>query len=499
MPPSSPSPPSFSRGRKWSLSLNLVISTLAMVALVGMMNYLAARHQKRWVVTSNAQTELSPLTEKVLAGVTNPVRITLYFRREDSLCQMSWSLLRLYRAANELIELDLVDYEREPGAAEVIKMKYGLRPDEKDVAIVYCQGRKRLVHQGELSDLDLQPFLAGQTREIRRSHFKGEMMFTSAILTVVSSRPSKAYFLTGHGELDPESDDGQFGYSRFAQVLQANNVIYDKLNLAGAGDVPVDCNLLIVAGVQRPLQTEVVKKIERYLNSGGRMLVLFHSYARVRNIGLEEVLRDWGVAVGRNVVMDEKNFVSPNKTDMVVATYGGHPIMKPLYHFQLYMLLPREVEKESAAATGSDAPQVDLLAWTSPSGRRLTDIRPGGEIHPAEGDRKGNIPLMAAVERGGLRNVSAERGATRMVVVGDSLFLNNNNIDHEGNADFAGYAVNWLLARDQLLAAVPPRPIREWKLTMTDAQLTGARWILMGALPGAVLLLGTLVWLRRRR
>ena len=64
MPPSSPSPPSFSRGRKWSLSLNLVISTLAMVALVGMMNYLAARHQKRWVVTSNAQTELSPLTEK---------------------------------------------------------------------------------------------------------------------------------------------------------------------------------------------------------------------------------------------------------------------------------------------------------------------------------------------------------------------------------------------------------------------------------------------------
>jgi hypothetical protein len=482
------------------LSLNLAVSTLALVALVVMINYLAARHEKRWSVTPNTQTELSPLTKRVLAGVTNPVKITLYFRREDPLCQMSWSLLKLYRGLNEHIELDLVDYEREPGAAEMTKVNYRLQPDVKDVVIVACQGRKRLVRQAELSDLDLQPLISGQSREIRRTHFKGEMMFTSAMLFVVSPRSSKAYFLTGRGEHDPESDDGQTGYSRFAQVLHENNVVYDRLNLAGGGDVPADCNLLIVPGVRAALPSEAVKKIERYLNNGGRMLVLFFSYALVPvNIGLEEVLRDWGVAVGKDVVWDEKNFVNPNKSDLVVATYGTHPIMQPLRNFQLYMVLPRSVKKEPGAAAGAEAAQVDELAFTSLAGRKITDIRSGGQFYPAEGDRRGNLPLMVAVERGGLRNVSAARGATRLVVAGDSLFLNNNNIDHDGNAAFAGYAVNWLLARDELLVGVPPRPMKEWKLTMTDAQLSGARWILTGAMPGAVLLLGTLVWLRRRR
>jgi ABC-type uncharacterized transport system involved in gliding motility auxiliary subunit len=85
------------------------------------------------------------------------------------------------------------------------------------------------------------------------------------------------------------------------------------------------------------------------------------------------------------------------------------------------------------------------------------------------------------------------------VVVGDSLFLSNNNIDRDSNHEFASHAVNWLLARDELLVPVPPKPIPSLKLTMTASQMSGARWLLMGALPGVALALGALVWLRRRR
>jgi len=44
-----------------------------------------------------------------------------------------------------------------------------------------------------------------------------------------------------------------------------------------------------------------------------------------------------------------------------------------------------------------------------------------------------------------------------------------------------------------------PRPIREYKISMTQTQMTAARWVLLGGLPGSVLLLGSLVWVRRRR
>jgi hypothetical protein len=67
------------------------------------------------------------------------------------------------------------------------------------------------------------------------------------------------------------------------------------------------------------------------------------------------------------------------------------------------------------------------------------------------------------------------------------------------NRDFVGYAANWLLDRTVLLEGIGPRPVTEFRLTMTRAQLEKVRWLLLGALPGGVLILGWLVWLVRRK
>jgi ABC-type uncharacterized transport system involved in gliding motility auxiliary subunit len=235
------------------------------------------------------------------------------------------------------------------------------------------------------------------------------------------------------------------------------------------------------------------------LKQGGRLFALFNFGGVRKQTGLEKILADWGVAVGQNVVIDEKAHDAQDKYNMIVSAYSTHPLVRPLFRHQLYLVLPREVKKHPQAATGADAPQVDSLIYSSTAGRVITDIRQDDRMLGSINDVRGNISLMVAVEKGGIRNVSAERGATRIVVAGDSLFLNNNNIDREANHELATHAINWLLARNDLLVAVPPRPIAEYKLTMTEAQLSAARWILMGAFPGVVLLLGGLVWLRRRR
>jgi len=86
-----------------------------------------------------------------------------------------------------------------------------------------------------------------------------------------------------------------------------------------------------------------------------------------------------------------------------------------------------------------------------------------------------------------------------MVVVGDSLFLDNQLINNAANSDFVGYAVNWLLDRPTLLKGIGPRPVVEFRLVMTRQQQHQIRWLLLGALPSSVLMLGGLVWLRRRK
>jgi hypothetical protein len=491
--------PSFSKARKWSLGLNVLVSSAAVLALVLMTNYLAARHYARWSWSASAQAQLSPLSLQVVTAVTNPVTVTLYFDKDDPLFEMSYNLLKSYRYANDRIRIEVVHYLSEPGAAQLVKKKYNLSDTDRDMVIFDCQGRPKVVYQSELSDIDIQPLVSGQSKEVKRTHFKGEAMFTSAIYSVISARQGRAYFLEGHGEHNPEGDDGLMGYARFAAVLRENNLQLGRLRLEGPVEIPADCSLLIIAGPRDTFLPEVLDKIDRYLKQGGRLFALFNFVGVRKQTGLERILADWGVAVGQNVVIDEKAHDAQDKYNMVVSAYSTHPLVKPLIRHQLYLVLPREVKKHPQAATGADAPQVDSLIYSSTAGQVITDIRQDDGMFPSVNDKRGNISLMVAVEKGGIRNVSAERGATRIVVAGDSLFLNNNNIDREANHELATHAINWLLARNDLLVAVPPRPIAEYKLTMTEAQLSAARWILMAAFPGGVLLLGGLVWLRRRR
>jgi hypothetical protein len=110
-----------------------------------------------------------------------------------------------------------------------------------------------------------------------------------------------------------------------------------------------------------------------------------------------------------------------------------------------------------------------------------------------------SYPLAVAVEQKAVPGVASTRGITRMVVAGDSSFLDNEMITAVANRDFAGYAVNWLLDRTVLLDGIGPRPVTEFRLTMTRDQQKTVRWLLLGALPGAVLLFGGLVWLVRRK
>ena len=44
-----------------------------------------------------------------------------------------------------------------------------------------------------------------------------------------------------------------------------SDVRYDTLNLRGSGDVPADCNLLVIAGPTLPFLDGEVEKIQHYL------------------------------------------------------------------------------------------------------------------------------------------------------------------------------------------------------------------------------------------
>jgi hypothetical protein len=266
-------------------------------------------------------------------------------------------------------------------------------------------------------------------------------------------------------------------------------------SLIGTNQIPADCSVLIIAGPQTSLTSEELAKVEGYLNNGGRMLVLFNVLGADRNTGLEGLLANWGVDVRKAVVSDRLN--SSSGQDLITEYFGTHAISAPLIGASLHMVYPRALGKASRGSHRTDAPNVSELVSTSPQAAIVTDFR-GGFPNPSPTDVKTNVTIAVAVEKGKLQGLPADRGTTRAVVVGDSFFWNNNMLDSAANRDFASLTINWLLDRSQLLGSLAPRPIPQFRVVMTQKQMTAVRWLLLFGMPGTVLLLGSMVWVQRR-
>ena len=486
--------PSFSRRSRWKIGCDVALRTALVLAVVVMVNYLGTFFFGRFYLSSQTRVQLSPQTLAILKSLTNQVSVTLYYDKEDNFYPTIVALLNEYRSASPRLSVKTVDYVRDAGEAQKIKEKYQLNaPTDKNLVIFDCEGRIKIVNGDALTQVKLEQVPNPKEREFRRKPiaFLGEQSFTSVLLAVTTAKPFKAYFLQGHGE-PSLSDNDNFGYLKFGAVLAQNYIAVTNLELNGDRGVPMDCNLLIYAApigsATAALPEPELRQIEDYLKQGGRMLLLFNYATIKRPTGLEPILQRWGINVIPDIVKDWDNSLN-NGQDLKVRKFGQHPVVDPLVQLALQMILPRPVEAIKRPNAPANAPQVEELAF---SGEQSTLA--GDSTAPPR-----SYPLIAAVEHKPVAGVANPRGTTRIIVAGDSIFLGNFYIDGGANRDFLGYAANWLLDRSILLQGIGPRPVIEYRLSMTRTQQRQVRWLLLGALPGAVLLFGGLVWLARRK
>ena len=484
--------PSYEPGRRWSAGFNAFVGAMALLAILVMVNYLAAtrmRWRYDWVAAQRPQ--LSPLTVATLSGHTNEVKAIVLFDPSSDLYRHVKGLLREYALQSPRISIQLVDYVRDATLATAIKTRYGLGSNTGDLVIFDAGGG-----QFRTVDADVKGMMAGKNQEIRRVAFRGEALFTAALAGLSESSGTRAYFLRGHGENDPASDDESRGHSRLVRLLAEKNVesrVFTNL-LSG---VPEDCSLLVVAGPVQPLLTSEAAAISKYLDRGGRVLVTLSLETLRRQGHLEDLLEEWGVFLPSQLANDQK--ASVRGFDIVANAFGSHPVTSPLtragakVHFQA----PRVVVPIPANRLPADAPKTTALIMTGPEGRTLSDFD-GREFSYVEGkDRQGEIPMVVASEKGGVSGLSAGRGTARLIVVGDAAMWANGPLQNLGNRDFAALSINWLLDRQQSMA-IGPRTISEYRLNLTSPQLRLLNGVLLGALPGGVLILGFMVWARRR-
>lgn len=492
------SKPSFTPRRKWGVGFDLTVRTLVVVAVLVMLNHLAALFVYRHNLSSKNREELTPLTKNAIRSVTNRVDVIIYYDRNDELYPKVAALLREYQALNPKIVVRTVDYLRDATEALSIKQKYQLpdtaKDEEKNFVIFECEGRPS-INPGEalvekVREIDWEK----KTNSERFTGWRGETAFTAMLLAVTNPKPFVAYFLMGHGEHNIESGDEYTGYLDFKGLLQQNAVQVGPLFLTGTNPIPADCSLLVIAGPRSTIPESELEKISQYLDEGGRALVLVNAATVDRTRGLENVLSKWGVDASDDVVTDPQNSlrsikIAPSE-DVTVGIYAKHPAVAALSGSYLNLFKPRVIQPAKPKETANgDAPKTEWLFASAMTSSLST--RPSSQKKP--------YPLAVAVQKDAVRGVVTGRGNLRMIVVGDSFFFANEPLKTVANREFATYAVNWLLNRPQFTEGIAPKPYTDFRINITTKEMSQLSWLLLGAVPGGVLLFGVFVWWRRRK
>ncbi len=199
------------KARAAGASAGYALTVLAVIVLV---NFLSARHHRRFDLTETKSFSLSEQTVKILESLPREVTVTAFYREAEPTRQKLEDLLAEYRYHSPKLSVRYIDPDTHPGDAK----RYGIT---EYGTIVVESGKNE-----------------------SRTSTPDEESLTNAMIKVTKDRERVVYFTTGHGERD-ETDPGLGNVLAAYGVSVRNDVVVDKVSRLFGGDylvplVPAD-------------------------------------------------------------------------------------------------------------------------------------------------------------------------------------------------------------------------------------------------------------------
>ncbi len=461
---------------------NYVISVILVIALVSGLNYIGQRHPKRFDLTAVGRYTLAPQTIQVLDKLGRDLDFKAFFPGGDY-APLKELLLEFRTTNPRYVHFEFIDPDKQPDVAKQYdvttygtfqnpftgsQLKYGT------VIVQYGDRREKVEKRSE---------------EVR------EEDLTNAVIKVQRSEAKKVYFIQGHGEKDP-SDTERTGYSAAKKALEEQGYKVDTLNLASEGKVPPDAKVLIEAGPTKEPFPQELQFVNEFLNRGGGFLVMVDPPPD--GASLEGFLKEWGVKDDNDVVLDVSGvgrLMGAGPSIPLVARYETHKITDR-FRAMTFFPLARSVEATKDSVSGVT---VETLFKSNPNSWGETDLKSKEASFDEKTDLKGPLSMAVAVSKE-VKPASDNSSAlkARMVVVGDSDFAVNSYFPDQGNGNLFLNMVSWL-AQDEDLISIRPKAPEDRRILLSQSQIAMLRLLTVFLLPGAVLVVGIVVWTRRRK
>ena len=456
-------------GRSAKYGANTAIMIIVFFMTLVLLSYMSSRYKVRWDMTETQRYTLSDQAKKLVKSLKRDVTAIAFYRSDERTRQKMQDLLQEISQLSTMISYRFVDPDKQPGTAA----KYGV-----------TSYRTTLLMSGNNQ---------------QTIGYESEEKFINALLKVTKDEVKTVYFLKGHGENDT-NDAQSSGYKGIKDAIIKENYKVEDLNLLETASLPDNCSLLIVSGPKKDLLADELTKLTAYIDKGGSILFMIDPGGFPV---VSDYLGGYGFSLGNNVVIDKMSQVfGANYLVPVVTQYEEkHPITGE-FDIQTFFPLARTVTVERTPEKG-----IFPLALTGDASWGETDINTlyseeGTVSYDPKTDTKGPLSIAAVkvieVIKGAEESSSGDKKKyAKLVVIGDSDYVNNTHVNLAGNKGFFLNTVNWLTEEAELIS------VRKKKEGLTPVILTATQarfifWIPVVVIPSFILVAGIAVLTRRR-
>ena len=491
---------------KAAQALNAVIASVLFLCICVAVFAIAKRLHLSYDLTREGRRDLAPQTIQVLEGLDRDVRAYgLFISTGDEQASMREEKTRRFlercRQVSPHLQIEFFDPEED----QLKLMQLGV----PRVSVLGC-----VVLKSGDSRARVIP-LSSVTERLE------EREFTGALIGVSRDTKPKVYFLTGHGERAPDDADPAEGATVLSALLSGESYAVDTLDLSEGGQVPPECELLLINGQNKDLRPREVAALNAYMDSGGRLLLLmdFWYVQRLPGQDASEQLRPWleqryGIRVGEDLVLSREH-----STKVILVPTFGPEVGECEYRgsFDDDHMITRVLDQPilftgarsvSLADSMPEGVVGEVLLRTSPEYWAETNLKLLLESEPSfaqpdPADLQGCIPVAVAVtaRTGAAVGDTGQTRDARLVVIGNREFASNGKLREDAypqHANLAMNAVAWLTESDDLIA-IRPTGQKDPAIILTPAQEQVVAWISSLGMLHVVLFVGLIVYRARRK
>ncbi|MBE7055665.1 MAG: hypothetical protein E7392_06105 [Ruminococcaceae bacterium] len=310
-----------------------------------------------------------------------------------------------------------------------------------------------------------------------------ERKVTNAVMSVTGALSgAKIYFTAGHGE---------YNVQNLKTLLNDEGYICEDLTISVTG-IPEDANIVISAVPMTDFTAEERDSLDSFMDNGGRFLLIASPGMQPME-KLDGYLEEWGLKLNYDYVIetDENSALSSGYgIPIPVAQMYKHTTTEKIVDSPAPLAMPDSMSF-SVVKTSNSSSVTKLLHTTEKSyGKKNINST---VLEKEEGDYSGPLCIGAISERMGDES-------SALMVIGSLSAFEVQQVINEGaylNGDFILNSMSYL-SGNSASSAIRAKKISAETMTMTENQVIISQRLLQWVLPLSIILIGLIVWLRRR-